>query len=154
MRWSCVSAGIPRSVRGTRSASSPALSPSPLPADDGEIRFHARGLRSDAGHVLCFLHASAASWPDGLLRWTRAGVHDREATCRFAGIAPGTYAIAAFHDENSDGALQRILGVLPREGVGSSAAVNTRGRTFDDAAFGYEGGVREVDGSFRYPLLS
>jgi CubicO group peptidase (beta-lactamase class C family)/uncharacterized protein (DUF2141 family) len=131
-----------------------ALSPAPLPTVDGTILFHARDLRGDAGHVLCFLQPSAASWPDGLLRWARGDVRGGEATCAFAGVAPGTYAISAFHDENADGMLQRTLGIWPREGVGSSATTATGGTpTFADASFAYDGGVREVEGRFRYSRL-
>ena len=41
------------------------------------------------------------------------------ATLSFADVAPGEYAIAALHDENRDGKVNRSLGI-PREGVGFS----------------------------------
>jgi len=127
-----------------------ALSPTPLPPPDGKITFRAHGLANDDGRLLCFLQPSAEAWPDGLLRWVRADIERGEATCLFAGVAPGTYAISAFHDENADGVLQRTLGLWPREGVGTSApAAAGRRPSFTDAAFDYDGGVREIEGSFR-----
>lgn len=38
---------------------------------------------------------------------------------RFAGVAPGRYAVTVFHDENRNGRLDMFLGV-PREGFGFS----------------------------------
>jgi uncharacterized protein (DUF2141 family) len=121
-----------------------------LPPSRGRIHFRAQGLASDDGRLLCFLQPSAEAWPDGLLRWVRADIERGEATCVFAGVAPGKYAISAFHDENADGILQRTLGLWPREGVGTSApAASARRPSFTDAAFDYDGGMREIEGSFR-----
>jgi uncharacterized protein (DUF2141 family) len=58
-------------------------------------------------------------------------------TCTFSGIAPGTYAVALFHDENGDGKLDTNFMGVPREGVGVS---NNKLRSFgpprwDDAKF-------------------
>jgi uncharacterized protein (DUF2141 family) len=36
------------------------------------------------------------------------------------GLAPGRYAVAAFHDENGNGTLDRFMGLIPREGWGLS----------------------------------
>lgn len=40
-------------------------------------------------------------------------------TLSFEGLAPGEYAVALFHDENSNGRLDTLLGI-PREGFGFS----------------------------------
>lgn len=44
---------------------------------------------------------------------------DGEAVAGFPDLAPGTYAIAAYHDKNDDGKLNTFLGV-PREDYGFS----------------------------------
>ena len=56
---------------------------------------------------------------------------------RFAGVRPGTYAIALLHDENENGKADRALGMVPREGFGFShdAPVNLGPPDFEDAAF-------------------
>jgi uncharacterized protein (DUF2141 family) len=41
-------------------------------------------------------------------------------TVTFDGLAPGRYAIMAYHDENGDGVLNRRLGMFPTEGYGLS----------------------------------
>jgi uncharacterized protein (DUF2141 family) len=62
-------------------------------------------------------------------------------TCTFASLAPGTYAVALFHDENDDGKLDTNFLGVPREGVGVS---NNKLRSFgpptwDDAKFALKG---------------
>ena len=49
-----------------------------------------------------------------------AEISDRQAYCEFSGIAPGTYAASAFHDENSNGKLDTNFMGIPREGVAAS----------------------------------
>ena len=55
----------------------------------------------------------------------------------FTNLKPGTYAAAAFHDENSDKKINSNLLGIPKEGIGVSN--NVKGRfgppKFDDAKF-------------------
>ncbi|MCJ2144593.1 DUF2141 domain-containing protein [Methylobacterium sp. E-066] len=54
----------------------------------------------------------------------------------FRDVAPGTYAVAAFQDENGNGRLDRTGLGLPLEPYGFSGAVARRARPdFSDAAF-------------------
>ncbi len=55
----------------------------------------------------------------------------------FAGVRPGTYAIALLHDENDNGKADRALGLMPREGFGFSrdARIRMGPPSFGDAAF-------------------
>lgn len=41
-------------------------------------------------------------------------------TLKFTNVAPGTYAIAALHDENNNGKVDRALMMMPKEGYGFS----------------------------------
>ena len=43
----------------------------------------------------------------------------RAAAIRLTGMVPGTYALAVIHDENSNGRLDKFMGI-PREGFGFS----------------------------------
>jgi len=60
----------------------------------------------------------------------------------FADVAPGEYAVSVFHDENSNGKLDRNFMGMPKEGVGASDdAVGHFGPPkYDDARFSYKGG--------------
>ena len=81
----------------------------------------AHGLRNDKGQVLCALFASDKHFPDGEHAYKSdiVPVKSRQGTCRFSDLAPGTYAVAMFHDENKDRVLNTFLGI-PREGFGFS----------------------------------
>ncbi len=55
---------------------------------------------------------------------------------QFPELAPGRYAIMAYHDENGDGQLNRRLGMFPTEGYGLSNNPKVMGPpSFDDSAF-------------------
>lgn len=77
-------------------------------------------LRSSRGSVHVALYAEAGGFP------TREGVfQDRivrasEPWATFGALAPGTYAIAVYHDENDNGAFDKGLLGLPEEGYGFS----------------------------------
>lgn len=59
-----------------------------------------------------------------------------EVVVRFRDLAPGRYAIMAYHDENGDGTLNRRFGMFPTEGYGLSNNPKVSGPpAFDDSAF-------------------
>lgn len=108
------------------------------------ILVEVRGLRSDAGRVLCDLFASAEAFPshpERAVARVSTPIHGGTAACTFSGLAPGQYAVAIVHDENGNGRLDRIMG-MPSEGVGASR--DARGHfgppRFEDAAVPYPGG--------------
>jgi uncharacterized protein (DUF2141 family) len=89
------------------------------PAADLEVTIeHQRNARGDLH--LCLTRA-AAHFPDcrgdpqAVTRSVPAGTR----IVRFAGLAPGAYALAILHDENRNGRLDTTL-MIPREGFGFS----------------------------------
>lgn len=55
---------------------------------------------------------------------------------RIPDLAPGRYAIMAYHDENADGVLNRRFGMFPTEGYGLSNNPKVSGPpAFEDSAF-------------------
>jgi uncharacterized protein (DUF2141 family) len=112
----------------------------------GVLNIEVRGLRSDQGQILCFLYADASGFPADpkrALARVVAPIARRASTCRFAGVAPGAYAVAVVHDENGNGRLDRNLLGFPTEGVGASNnPVSHFGPPrFGDARFDYHGGI-------------
>ena len=93
-----------------------------LPAAAGDLAVEVGGIRSDKGRVYVAVHRPVdnVSFPNdrGVVAggWRIAG--SEPVRIAFHDLAPGRYAVNAFHDENANGELDtNILGV-PQEGYG------------------------------------
>lgn len=96
-------------------------------------------LRNLKGSVQCSLHAADNGFPGGkplaiasVTKLTRTA-----ASCVFATLPPGTYAIAVLHDENNNGQLDTNWLGIPDEGYGASNNKLHRfsAPTFDESRF-------------------
>ncbi|HEY3493760.1 MAG TPA: DUF2141 domain-containing protein [Polyangiaceae bacterium] len=83
------------------------------PADASGIVL-AVSVGSAKGRVLCGLY-ERNGWLKRPLQGSTSSIRSNVATCHFQGVKPGTYAVGAFHDENSNGRLDRSWTGLPRE---------------------------------------
>lgn len=83
-----------------------------------------------------------------------ASVNAHQGTLSFAfkGVKPGRYAIALLHDENSNGKADRVLGLLPKEGIGFSrdAKIRMGPPSFADAAVDVGAEDRKLTIRMRY----
>lgn len=79
-------------------------------------------FRNDKGALICRLFSSAEGFPSKptYRAQVRARIPGSTATCSFDKLAPGTYAVALFHDENDNGMLDTNFLGIPSEGVGVS----------------------------------
>lgn len=114
------------------------------PSSEEVIQVEIDELRNDKGQVLCALYSSADGFPtkgEKALAHAESPISSGHAVCEFSGVAAGRYAVSAFHDENSNGKLDRNFMGIPREGVGASN--NAKGHfgppKFDSAAFRFLG---------------
>ncbi len=111
-------------------------------AGEGEIRFEFVDLK-DRGFVRCALYATPQDYMKKSYRQTSAAVTASRAVCVFTNVSPGTYSMAAFHDENSNDKLDTGIFGIPKEGVCTSN--NAKGRMgppkYKDAAFVFSGGA-------------
>ena len=119
--------------------------PQDEPTHGNAIHVEVVGLRNNDGQVSCALYKSADGFPkvkEKAMAHVLAPISERKAACDFPGIAPGTYAVSVFHDENSNGKLDTNFLGIPREGVGASNdAKGHRGPPkFGAAAFHFPGG--------------
>ena len=114
-------------------------------------------LHSNDGEVDCALFNSADGFPDDAskaIKKIKSKIENEQATCTFADVAPGDYAVSEFHDENGNGKLDRNFIGMPKEGVGASndAAGHMGPPKFDDARFRFNGGFAVMTIHTRYLL--
>lgn len=109
----------------------------PVLAADLVVRV--KNVASSVGEVGCALHDQASGFPTGNKGlptvWVRADPSG--VTCRFPGVKPGRYAIAASHDLNGNRVTDTNFIGLPKEdwGVSNDARPSLRAPTFAEAAF-------------------
>lgn len=97
----------------------------------GEVVVRMRGFRSDRGRAYVALWRKPEGFPghpppEAPSRVVPIGKSTAEA--RFEALAPGSFAVTVFHDENDDSELEENFLGIPREGVGFSRNVKPRFR--------------------------
>ena len=100
--------------------------PPPAPRQGGSILAVVSGLRNAPGRLGCSLYDKADGFPTDDTKAVRRhwlAIEGREAVCEFDGLPPGEYAVAAFHDENGNGELDKGLFGIPKEGWATSKNV-------------------------------
>lgn len=87
------------------------------------------GLRNGKGQVFACLTADPRAFPDcksdPAARQLIVPAAGDETVLDFGAVAPGTYAISLFHDENGNGKLDTVL-MMPKEGFGFSRDAKVR----------------------------
>ncbi|WP_343061191.1 DUF2141 domain-containing protein [Novosphingobium flavum] len=115
------------------------------------------GLRSGKGKVLACLTSKPKTFPDcskdPAAKRAIVGAAKGEVTFDFGAVAPGTYAVSLFHDENGNGKLDTMM-AIPREGYGFSrdAAVMFGPPRFAAAAVAVERAALHLKVKMRYLL--
>lgn len=92
-------------------------------ADGATLTVQIVGLHSDKGQVPCELFLGPKGYPTDpklAVQKVVSPIVGGQATCAFPGLAPGSYAVAVFHDENANNKLDTNFIGIPREGVGAS----------------------------------
>lgn len=113
------------------------------------IKVNVAGLSNSDGVVRCALFARADGFPRDsakALKVITSRIADDEAECAFDGISAGAYAVVVYHDENSNGKIDRDFLGIAAEGIGiSNDAVGHFGPPrFADASFTYSGGTKLI----------
>jgi uncharacterized protein (DUF2141 family) len=146
MRWIQIGLGLSFAVALVASAQPPAT----------RLVVAVSEMRSDHGSVRCMLFSSATGFPSDPSRSVAraaAAPHGGRAECVFENVTPGTYAVAAHHDEDGEGDFDTGLFGIPTEGVGASRdAHGTMGPpSFADARFDVHAGENRTRIHMTYP---
>lgn len=102
------------------------------------LRMTVKGVQESAQPVHVLLFNSPDSFPDEeqCLKSHTARAREGTAVVEFTDLSPGVYAIMAYHDENGDNRLNRVMGMWPSEGYGLSRNPLVIGPpAFEEAAF-------------------
>ncbi len=112
-------------------------------------------IHSTKGKIACTLYRGEAGFPTDPKRSIQQRVCEIEgtvSTCRFDPIPADTYAVACFHDEDSNGKLNSNFIGIPKEGVGVSrdAKGSFGPPKYEDAKFLFSGAPTEITFGLRY----
>ena len=137
---------------------SAAALPATTQAADGKdpvLKVVIEEIRSPRGRIHVGVWSSAESFGDAESRvaGSSAEVTGANQTLVFEGLAPGSYAIAAYHDENDNGEFDRTWIGLPDEGLGFSngAWISIFGApSFESAAIELRGPATRAVITLRY----
>ena len=102
------------------------------------LRVTVEKIRNDSQPVRVLLFKTPDTFPDEERSYKVQAMTATEGTAvvEFTDLAPSTYAIMAYHDENDDNRLNQVLGMWPSEGYGLSLNPLVMGPpTFHEVAF-------------------
>lgn len=108
-------------------------------------------FQDDTGQLGCTIFSSKEGFPDDEKKADKqifGKPKSKKGKCVFAGVKPGTYAIAVMHDADMSGELNTSLVGRPKEwwGVSRNAPAHRFGPpTFDECKFTYAGGKRTIE---------
>jgi uncharacterized protein (DUF2141 family) len=116
-----------------------------------EIRFE--GIEVATGQVMLALFDSESAYAqdEEPVRAAAVGVEGDQATARFTGLAPGSYAVKAFHDIDGDGRMATNPFGLPLEPFAFSNNAKPEGGPvrWEAARFAVEPGVNRISIAIR-----
>ncbi|NUP10285.1 MAG: DUF2141 domain-containing protein [Polyangiaceae bacterium] len=122
-------------------------------AADGSIKFTVQVESKKKGVVLCALYDEEDKWlGEQVYRRASATVDGGWVTCVFPAVSKnGKYAIAALHDEDGDGQMDKIMGI-PQEGYSMSRDAQNKSLVpkWKNAVFAYAGEATEQVGHMKY----
>lgn len=125
----------------------------PAAAEGADLTVRLTGVRNGDGDVRAALFNSAETFrkEDKALAKLRVKAAPGVATVVFPGLAPGRYAVMAYHDENADGAMDRLFGMIPTEGYGLSNNPDVFGPpAFEQSVFDLAAAGTEIVLEMRY----
>jgi uncharacterized protein (DUF2141 family) len=107
------------------------------PAQAADVQVTVTGIRSNQGRIVVAI-CDKANFPKGACPYHgQAPARVGQVVVRVTGVPPGTWAVAAYHDEVGDQPVQYSLFGAPKQGFGFSRDARMRfgPPNFADAAF-------------------
>ena len=126
-----------------------------VPVLAGDLVLEVKGVRSDQGDILGAVHVRTpgVKFPardgEGTVHSFRTRAREGTITVVFQDVAPGEYALTAFHDEDGSGEINSNALGIPTEGYafGNDATGFMGPPKFEDVAVTLEEGAQSVTAS-------
>lgn len=118
---------------------------------DGALTVKISNLQNDQGQVGCSLYASEQGFPNEPEKAAKrmfVKPKSGKASCTFAGVKPGTYAVSVMHDADEDGELKTNMVGRPKEwwGVSNDVPAERFGPPkYEKATFKYAGTAKTIE---------
>lgn len=118
----------------------------------GSVTMSVGNVRNARGKVVVELCSQATFLGDGCALRAEVPARAGTTTVTIANVPAGQYAVQAFHDENTNGDVDRAMFGIPREGVGFSrnARITLSPPKWSDAVFSHQGRAERIGFSLRY----
>ncbi|CCQ74200.1 DUF2141 domain-containing protein [Magnetospira sp. QH-2] len=123
------------------------LTASGVQADDAMIlEVRVEKMENTEGRVVVALFTDAKSFLEKALIDQAVAIDGDQAVARFEGLAPGTYAVSAYHDINDNDRLDRNFLGLPLEpyAFSNQAPVNLAPPTWEAARIVLDGPFKRI----------
>jgi uncharacterized protein (DUF2141 family) len=127
----------------------------PASASSTSLTVQVNGFRSQRGQLCLSLFSKAQGFPTSGAKATQARCLKANAPqITFKNLNAGNYAVAAFHDANGDGVLNRNRIGIPTEGFGFSRnpRIVTGPPRFSDSAIFLAGPSQNIQIKLKYML--
>jgi uncharacterized protein (DUF2141 family) len=118
----------------------------------GSLTITVSNVRSSKGHIVVDICPKDRFLEDGCAAHGEAPARAGTTSVTVANIPAGQYAVQAFHDENSNGDIDRAMFGIPKEGVGFSrnARIRMSPPKWQDAVFTHTGRAEVIGFDLRY----
>jgi len=132
-----------------------AIGPSAQAFPSGGLTVNINGIRNQRGQLCISLFSNSAGFPsqgDRALEAKCMPLGKGVPTITFPNLPPGSYAVAAFHDANRDGTLNRNRLGIPSEGFGFSRnpVIRTGPPKYGDAVVVVAGAAKTIQIRLQY----
>jgi uncharacterized protein (DUF2141 family) len=118
----------------------------------GSLTITVGNVRSNKGSVVVAVCSQNRFLEDECALQASSPARVGSTTVTVPNVPAGQYAVQAFHDENSNGEVDRAMFGIPKEGVGFSrdARIRMSPPKWADAFFNHQGRAEVISFSMRY----
>ena len=96
-----------------------------LQAQNNTIEVNMSGFDSNDGKAMVGLFVEEETFLRNPEQSLSASITNKKSRVIFTNIPDGVYAVSVYHDENDNGEIDLLMGILPKEDTGTSNNPNT-----------------------------